>query len=143
MRAIPFESRVEMRGPDECWPYLGRIDRFGYGRLSQSALAHRKAFQVANPDINIRGKTICHSCDNPACCNPSHLWCGTQAENLKDMSIKGRARGQSKSHCVHGHAFDEVNTLIRALGVRRRQCRQCANNAAKRSQARHRSAASA
>lgn len=91
-----FRSRVDSSGPD-CWPWTGSINEHGYGtlqiggRAGRRERAHRIAFSLANGDIP-PGMAVCHSCDNPACCRPDHLWLGTQADNLRDMFRKGRAR---------------------------------------------------
>ena len=86
-------SLVDMRDVDECWPFKGRLNH-GYGVVDCSGrhlLAHRVVFQVIK-QIDPAGLVVCHSCDNPICCNPGHLWLGTQADNLRDMWAKGRGK---------------------------------------------------
>ncbi len=89
--ACALWARVEIRAADECWPWLGRVDDGGYGRFEWGGelwLAHRAALIVSGRDPGqLRGL---HSCDNPPCCNPQHLFPGTQAENISDMMSKGR-----------------------------------------------------
>lgn len=86
-------SRVDMREDDECWPFKGRLSH-GYGVVDFSGrpvLAHRIVFQIIK-HIDPSGLVVCHSCDNPRCCNPGHLWLGTQADNMADMWAKGRGK---------------------------------------------------
>ena len=82
-----------------CWVWRGKILKpgMGYGLASQHAkwqLAHRlsyKTFVGPIPD----GMQVLHRCDTPACVNPDHLYLGTQADNMKDMTAKGRGWWQN------------------------------------------------
>ena len=89
-------------GPDACWPWIeGVLDKDGYGHfrwMGPIRPAHLVAWELTNgpkPD----GLNVCHSCDNPACCNPRHLWLGTQKDNVLDCIAKGRWRpGAGERH---------------------------------------------
>lgn len=63
--------------------------------------AHRVAWESANGPIPAC-LMVCHRCDNPACCNPSHLFLGTNRDNVDDMVAKGRAPGGSARGESHG-----------------------------------------
>lgn len=93
--------KVERRGEDECWPWTGRSRAsLGYGRLDignvEGVYAHRAAYLSANPGtIPLRAdrysnQLVLHKCDNPACCNPRHLFLGSQEDNMRDKVVKGR-----------------------------------------------------
>lgn len=85
---------------DGCWEWKGAKDYRGYGRIyvepRKCIKAHRFSWILYNGEIP-NGMVICHKCDNPQCCNPKHLFCGTQKDNMTDCFKKGRI-----DNYVHG-----------------------------------------
>ena len=71
-----FWAKVDKRSEDECWPWLGAIEKTGYGRFKDSSgkavLAHRKSFLIANGFLS-ESHVIDHLCFNRKCVNPYHL----------------------------------------------------------------------
>jgi hypothetical protein len=92
--ADSFWSKVDIRGPHECWEWTAGKLRDGYGYLNAGGkkyIASRIAYQLTySPPGSM---CVCHTCDNPGCCNPAHLWLGTRAENIQDRVSKGRNGG--------------------------------------------------
>lgn len=76
-----------------CWHWTGTLDKDGYGTVKlrgrRVEKAHRLAYRLANGDVP-DGMMVCHTCDNPKCCNPSHLFIGTAQNNKSDCVEKGR-----------------------------------------------------
>lgn len=85
-------ARIRLAGPDECWLWMGSLDRSGYGKFTfkdQSIRAHRFMWEKENGPIPA-GIFACHRCDTPRCCNPRHIFIGTPAANTRDSMLKGR-----------------------------------------------------
>jgi hypothetical protein len=106
-----FWAKVDRSsGPDACWPWLGHLNEWGYGQTwfrGKPCLAHRKAYALEVGEIP-NTLLLLHSCDNPRCCNPKHHVPGTNAENMADMSAKGRARISKLSQEQVRAALDEI-----------------------------------
>lgn len=123
---------------DDCWLWTGATAHKGYGYIGIGSVVngtrrnihtHRLSYILCRGDIP-RGLFVLHSCDTPACVNPSHLFLGTNSDNMQDCSAKGRLRGtaggvnnRSKTHCKRGHPFNAENTYVSAHGYR--YCRLC------------------
>jgi len=79
-----------------CWPWIGAKTHYGYGKIRKNHKqigAHRISYELHIGKIP-KGMSVLHSCDNPGCVNPKHLFLGTQSDNLKDMFKKGRNKNQ-------------------------------------------------
>lgn len=87
-------AKIDKGAPEECWEWTARRNADGYGQFyleGKLALAHRMAWWLIHSSIP---ESICvlHTCDNPPCCNPNHLFLGTKADNAEDRDGKGRRR---------------------------------------------------
>lgn len=117
--------------PNKCWIWRLQKNAHGYGVMwhrNKRNYAHRISYTVFHGLIP-EGMKICHSCDNPQCVNPAHLFIGSQADNMHDCYTKGRMKhGQAdinreKTHCPSGHPYSGDNLMISSG---RRRCKTCA-----------------
>ena len=114
-----FWGNIDIAGPDDCWPWkLCKIR--GYGQLSLNGrvyLAHRVAFAISGGAL--KGLFACHRCDNPSCCNPSHIFPGTPRDNNADMVKKGRRHPL----IVRGEASPNAKLTEMQVALIRTDCR--------------------
>lgn len=101
-RPIPakyrFLQKVKITPSVGCWEWVGSSDRYGRGQMvigskydgsRRLVLATRLGWELYNGPIQA-GLSVLHKCDNPNCVRPSHLFLGTQADNIRDMRKKNR-----------------------------------------------------
>lgn len=115
-----------------CWLWQGFINpAWGYAfRLYRGKQAgiHRKMYELTHGVSLTREQYVCHSCDVRHCCNPDHLWLGTNGDNQRDSSRKARHYESRRTHCERGHEFAGDNLIVRTQGRGygiRRVCKEC------------------
>lgn len=107
-----FWSKVDRRGPDECWPWTGCLRPDGYGSFGigdrRVTSSSRAAYELLVGPIT-PGLSVLHACDNRKCVNPAHLSLGTNAENMAQMARRGRQH--------RGPVNEDIALRVRAAAV--------------------------
>ena len=114
-----FMNKVKQNPQSGCWEWQGAKAGANYGQLrwpdgtknSPMRYTHRIVASLKyNRELTSKDY-VCHTCDNPQCCNPDHLWIGTSSDNIKDSMAKGRFKlehlpvhigcNHRKGYCKH------------------------------------------
>ena len=111
-----FTARIDRQGAEDCWQWLGAT-RNGYGAIKHERRvlsAHVVAWVLQNgpvPDQAI----ICHTCDNPLCCNFYHLYAGTPSTNVRDADQRRRIPRPHGCQQPNAVLNDQAVALFRSL----------------------------
>jgi hypothetical protein len=111
-------SRV-VKTANGCWEYDGAQTGFGYGSITwdgKKLMAHRAAYEFYCGPIP-EGMSVLHRCDNPRCCNPDHLFIGTQKDNIDDMVAKGRGNHKGERNSCAKLTSSAVHEIRRLLAL--------------------------
>ncbi|MBC8141292.1 MAG: HNH endonuclease [Armatimonadetes bacterium] len=94
-----FEAKYEVGAePDDCWNWTASREEKGYGQFwasGRTLAAHRVAYALHNGEYPPPGLMVCHTCDNPGCVNPAHLYLGTATQNNRECVEKARHGNQN------------------------------------------------
>lgn len=88
-----FWDKVDIKSREECWEWMAAQNEAGYGRFrlnGELAGPHRLIWAEVHHERIPKDRDVCHSCDNPPCINPKHLFVGSRSENMLDAVRKGR-----------------------------------------------------
>jgi hypothetical protein len=103
---------IKGTNPDDCWEWVGAKYRGGYGHIGmmvdgkwKMVKAHRYSYAYYKGGFD-DSLFVCHSCDNPGCVNPDHLFLGTAQDNVDDMIKKKRAKSGRNPN--HKHLTQEI-----------------------------------
>lgn len=111
-----FEGFDKSGDPNSCWPWIKGRDHYGYGQISSKKIkikTHRLSWIINNGPIP-EGLYVCHSCDNPPCVNPKHLWLGTHKDNMGDLVTKGLTKKGVK-HWNHKLTESDIRDICKHI----------------------------
>lgn len=112
-----IEERIERVPFSGCWVWMGSLV-YGYGQASRgdkSIRAHRLSYETYKGPVP-KGMCVCHTCDNPCCVNPDHLFLGTHKDNAEDKVKKGR---QQRGLDLSSITPEAVQAILQAPGTQR------------------------
>ena len=114
-----FWEKVNILYEDDCWDWMASLrNKWGYGgfnvgidsgKRNNLVVASRFAYILSSGNDVSEGKIVCHTCDNPLCCNPNHLYLGTDEKNTLDKVERGRS--------MRGIGYKKNNTSSKYVGV--------------------------
>lgn len=117
--AAHFWVLVACSDRDRCWPWNGPKTGDGYGTFRVGSRKTTVCRYIAELELGRpleRGEYVLHRCDNPSCCNPDHIWVGTQTDNMRDAARKMRlSQGRSRSS-YPGVSWDNARQKWQAHG---------------------------
>ena len=121
-----FWNKVIQRDSGECWGWKGYIDRNGVSKFAiqkmpeniKIPLAASRVSYIFNIGDIPEGLHVLHTCDNPECTNPKHLFVGTHTDNVKDMDAKGR-RGTTEGYSHSDKTRQKLSESARRRYARR------------------------
>lgn len=103
-----IQKKIKFGDDNDCWEWQAAQTPDGYGVIGigrgKLHYVHRLVFEATVRPLN-EGELVLHSCDNPSCCNPKHLFAGTHLINMRDKEQKGRgnhATGERNGSYKHG-----------------------------------------
>jgi hypothetical protein len=109
-----------------CFVWQGFTQEKGYGSTSyrgRSRSIHRTVYKIVHRTSLNKDQFVCHTCDNPPCCNPAHLILADNDWNMADKTAKGRHHELRVTHCPLNHPYDAENTYYAPNGSR--HCKAC------------------
>lgn len=114
-------NKIKINEITGCWEWQASVNNIGYGFIRDEGkmrTAHRVSYEQHIGPIP-PGKQVLHTCDNPRCINPDHLWVGTIKDNMQDKVKKGRCGARPKGikmplgSCKHCGVIQPVNILAK------------------------------
>jgi len=112
-----FENKIFFGSPDGCWYWTSHLNKDGYGLFNyhnQAIGSHRISFIIYRGTIP-NTMQVLHTCDNPMCVNPHHLFLGSHTDNMQDMIKKGRGNKMKWEAHIDAKLTKKDVLMIRSL----------------------------
>jgi hypothetical protein len=113
-----FWNTVDIQSQWDCWHWLGLLWSNGYGQFNYRGnryISSRTSYQLANSTELATNINVCHKCDNRSCCNPDHLFSGSQLDNIQDAVKKGKFYNNRNLGSGRRKLLDSDVEMIRKL----------------------------